>query len=139
MYCKYCGSKLKDDADVCLKCGKFIKEEINPVSKKVKIPGKGLSIAGMILGIFAILLMMGEFDSISDFEAELPFVYTNTQFALFIFNYLFMDFLFICTGLALSIVGFTKNKNGFNISGMILNGISLFLLFVLFLLLAGTY
>lgn len=139
MYCKYCGSKLKDDADVCLKCGKFIKEGGFPVRKKVKIPGKGLSIAGMILGILAILLMMGEFDSISDFEAELPFVYTNTQFALFIFNYLFMDFLFICTGLALSIVGFTKNKNGFNISGMILNGISLFLLFVLFLLLAGTY
>lgn len=139
MYCKYCGSKVKDGADICLKCGKFINEKEVSVGKKVKIPGKGLSIAGMILGIFSILLMMGEFDSISDFDAELPFIYTDIQLVLYIFNYIFIDFVFICTGLALSIVGFTKNKNGFNITGMILSGISLFLLFALFLLLAGTY
>lgn len=27
MYCKYCGSKVKEDADVCIKCGKLLKSE----------------------------------------------------------------------------------------------------------------
>ena len=44
MYCKNCGEKLKDGADVCLKCGAIVNE-------KVKTDGKSKIAAG-ILGIF---------------------------------------------------------------------------------------
>ncbi len=29
MYCKYCGSLLNDNADVCLHCGRLVKEDSN--------------------------------------------------------------------------------------------------------------
>ena len=55
-FCSNCGSELKVNADVCLNCGVMVKtEKYNNyiVNNKPKVPGKGMSIAGMILGIVA--------------------------------------------------------------------------------------
>ena len=37
MFCKYCGSELKEDADVCLSCGRRIKDEVKK-DNSVDIP-----------------------------------------------------------------------------------------------------
>lgn len=42
-YCSNCGNELKENADVCIKCGKLLKQK----------NGKG--IASLVLGIIAIL------------------------------------------------------------------------------------
>ena len=46
MYCAYCGEKLKEEADVCLKCGKLVR---NNSVKKQEIDN---SIPFGVLGFF---------------------------------------------------------------------------------------
>ena len=131
MYCKYCGSKLKEDADVCIKCGKLLKSETS-LPEKTKVPGKGISIAGMILGIVALLVVVTDFVDIDEIGYELAIGY-EIEFILSVIDYVYSNFLISITGLVLSIIGIVKNRNGFNISGIILNGISIFLTIILFI------
>ncbi len=139
MYCKYCGAKLKEDADVCVKCGKLIKENKVASKEKVKIPGRGLSIAGMIIGIFSILVAIGEFSDFDMIEEELSFGYYYFEVFASIVEYVFFDFALPIVGLVLSVIGFMKNKNGFNITGIILNTISILLIALLFIVLLTIY
>ena len=44
MFCKYCGSELKEDADFCLSCGRRIKDEVkkdNSIDIKYIIVSRG--------------------------------------------------------------------------------------------------
>ena len=52
-YCSNCGNEIKENEDICLKCGILLK---NGNNQNINNPGKGLSIAGMILGIISLLL-----------------------------------------------------------------------------------
>jgi len=89
---------------------------INKV-KKEKTPGLGLSIAGMILGILSILIAIGSISEIFEYD----YYYNSVEMVIDIVIFLSISI----TGVSLSAVGFTKNKNGFNISGIILNSISI--------------
>ena len=114
-FCSNCGKELKENADICLNCGVFVNQ--NSKLNKVKVPGKGLSIAGMILGIFAILMAMGNISELFEYN----YYYSSIE----IIADMIMYFAVSITGVVLSIVGFTKNKNGFNISGITLNSIAI--------------
>jgi len=111
-FCSNCGKELKENADICLNCGVLI----NKV-KKEKTPGLGLSIAGMILGILSILIAIGSISEIFEYD----YYYNSVEMVIDIVIFLSISI----TGVSLSAVGFTKNKNGFNISGIILNSISI--------------
>lgn len=52
-YCSNCGNKINENADVCLKCGILINNQQSVFISKPTVPGKGLSIAGMVLGIIS--------------------------------------------------------------------------------------
>lgn len=52
-YCSNCGNKINENADVCLKCGILINNQQSDFISKPTVPGKGLSIAGMVLGIIS--------------------------------------------------------------------------------------
>ena len=59
-FCSNCGKEVKEKDSFCSNCG-------SPITGIVKKPGKGISIAGMVLGIIACtwaLLELGSLDSI---------------------------------------------------------------------------
>lgn len=128
-YCPNCGKKIQAEADVCVNCGKFLTNEKSISSAKTKkVPGKGLSIAGMILGIIAILIITTDVPmTLIDNSME---YYTNLE----VIEDIVMSISISITGVVLSAVGFKKLKSGFNISGLVLNSVSIFLSIVAFII-----
>lgn len=142
-YCSNCGSELKENADVCLGCGRLIKKENNIninqrydynsylennyISNytKPKIPGRGMSIAGMILGIIAASWALISLLSISDVEYLLSYYYSIVDLIGYIIDYTLFSLAPSIIGLVLSICGYRKQKNGQNISGIVLSVIAL--------------
>jgi len=60
-YCKYCGNKLEENMDVCLNCGKIIKEDRKtnqnkPTSSNNMVPKSkiGAGLLGIFLGCFGV-------------------------------------------------------------------------------------
>jgi len=131
-FCSNCGSELKENADICVNCGVLINK--NYKTKKIKAPGKGMSIAGMILGIIGIFMNFCDLTEVISMHFNIGSFYDYYEsFADAIFDV----FLFLgvsITGLVLSAVSRTKIKNGFNITGLILNPISILLTIILFIL-----
>ncbi|MBE6728420.1 MAG: zinc ribbon domain-containing protein [Ruminococcaceae bacterium] len=61
IYCRECGKQISDQAPMCPHCGAFrqtVPQNINPAQPvyivKPKIPGRGFSIASLVLGIIGI-------------------------------------------------------------------------------------
>ena len=131
-FCSNCGSQLKENADICVNCGIMINQNYKPT--KIKVPGKGMSIAGMVLGIIGIFMNFCDITEVISMHFNISSFYDYYEsFADAIFDV----FLFLgvsITGLVLSAVSRTKIKNGFNITGLILNPISIFLTIILFIL-----
>lgn len=125
-FCSNCGKELKDGADICLNCGVLINKDVK--LKKNKVPGRGLSIAGMILGILAVLIALGCVSEIFEY-GYLEYYYSTSE----LITDLFVYFAISITGLILSIVGFNKTKSGFNISGIILNSVANLVNIILFI------
>ena len=135
--CEYCGKDLKEEADVCLHCGKLLKkeekenEEKTQINKK-KIPGNGLSIAGMVLGIVACTWVFFELLSIGIvgliLKELLYYNYYISRCAIklgFAVGYTMFSLVPSLVGLPLSFAGYKKMKTGKNIAGLILNIIGL--------------
>ncbi len=65
MFCSNCGAHLPDDAVFCPDCGQSLltdapkKQSVNPpeANDNVTVPGNGLGIASMVLGILSIVFM----------------------------------------------------------------------------------
>ena len=126
-FCSNCGNKLDDKAVICVKCG--TSTEYIDVPKKIKVPGKGLSIASMTVGIVSL------FNSIT--------MCFSLPFSMLIFNEMAMDIgvvkimtILLCmifplassiTALSLGLSSLSKIKNGFNKTGIITSSIALFL------------
>ena len=134
--CNYCGKILKEDADVCLNCGKLVeketKVEIKTEPKKKKIPGNGKSIAGMVLGIVSSTWVFFEILSLGIVSLVLnELLYYNfyTSSAIikisFAIGYTLFSLVPAIVGLPLSISGYKNMKTGKNISGIVLNSIGL--------------
>lgn len=54
MYCKYCGKKMNEDQDVCLNCGKMVKDKIGideSINHKSKVAA---GVLGILLGALGI-------------------------------------------------------------------------------------
>ena len=131
-FCTNCGKELKENADICLNCGILTNKHYK--EKNVKIPGSGMSIAGMILGIVAIFMILCDITEVISMILKITSFYSYYEsFADSIFDV----FLFLgisITGLVLSAVSRKKIKNNFNIAGLILNPISILLTIILFIL-----
>ena len=147
-FCKNCGKELPENADVCLECGKFVgnvetvtnQQQVANIAK-VKIPGNGMSIAGMVLGIIAAvwsflkILSLGSIPAGLDevineysMEVSIPFI-----LFFFAFGYTLFSLIPSLIGLPLSIVGLVKQKTGKNIAGIVLNAVALLLSMSIFI------
>ena len=60
MFCKHCGSKLSDDADVCTTCGKFVDHFSNAPGKNSTAAGNskyfGVSVSCLVLSIIFFII-----------------------------------------------------------------------------------
>lgn len=134
-FCSNCGKELKEDSDVCLNCGVILN------GKKNKIPGNGVSIAGMILGIISSFWAFMQILSSGNIEYSLlnlprSYIYeTSISFVLITFGlgYTLFSLIPSLVGLPLSIVGFFKQKSGKNIAGIILNSVALIVSIIMFI------
>lgn len=102
-----------------------------------KVPGKGLSIAGMILGIIAAFWTICELCSLSSISSALNvstylYISNSTYVVSFAIGYTLFAFIPSILGLIFSIVGLKKQKSGFNISGIVLNAIAFAITFIIF-------
>jgi len=126
MFCPNCGAQNPDNANVCMNCGNALQQQapVQPMYQQpmyqqpmqpVAVPGKGLGVAGMILGILSLVFFC------------IPYI----------------GFPLSVVSLILSIVGKAKagsagQSNGMAIAGLICSIISLALnLILLIIVLSG--
>lgn len=121
-FCSNCGKELNENAVICVKCG----ASTNNNRTKVKQPGKGCGIASMVLGIistfysicalfiFICLLASGEY-------------FLAYEKIILGFVFLIIPIILLIIGLPLGISSRIKLKNGINLTGILLNSISLIL------------
>ena len=67
-FCSNCGNEIKENDIYCLNCGVLVQNNnfnqnnlSNDYNTNKNIPGKGISIAGMILGIISIVIALISF------------------------------------------------------------------------------
>ncbi len=126
-YCSNCGNKLDYEADVCLKCGKLINKS------KIYQKGKGRSIASMILGIVACFFTLIMVLNFNETNNEIIYYTDFPSIIAYLIGYSIFSLPTSITGLCLSISGIKIEKSGFNISGVILNSISLIIVTIIIL------
>ena len=143
-FCSNCGKEVKEGTDVCLNCGVMIKKDSNSFNNNTidniynknnittnKIPGKGLSIAGMIVGIYSVYGSLYNFFTINTNIIQLKYIENQIYQLKPFFRYFYFTLsilfriLIPIIGLVLSFFGYKKYKSGFNKSGLILNTIAL--------------
>ena len=121
-YCTNCGNKLNEEADICIKCGKFINRV--PNTKNSINSGEVFSIVGMILGIFGFLIILLLSLGVDAGRNELM----NESLLVKIFAALFIALIPLAPtipGLVFSIMGTKKKKPMYGIIGLVLSLLSL--------------
>ncbi len=121
-YCTNCGNKLNEEADICIKCGKFINRV--PNTKNSINSGEVFSIVGMILGIFGFLIILLLSLGVDAGRNELM----NESLLVKIFAALFIALIPLAPtipGLVFSIMGTKKKKTMYGIIGLVLSLLSL--------------
>ena len=121
-YCTNCGNKLNEEADICIKCGKFINRV--PNTKNSINSGEVFSIVGMILGIFGFLIILLLSLGVDAGRNELM----NESLLVKIFAALFIALIPLAPtipGLIFSIMGTKKKKTMYGIIGLVLSLLSL--------------
>ena len=126
-FCTNCGNELNENAVFCVKCGVSTNNVVMPVIKPTQ-PGKGTGIASMILGIIAC------FESICSLFIFVCLLATGEYFLgieklAFGFIFLIFPITLLIIGGSLSLASRNKIKNGINLTGLILNFVSLVLCF----------
>ena len=120
-FCTNCGNEINENAVVCVKCGVSTN---NNVKTNEKIKGNGLGIASLVLGIFAILNSLGALLLTSCLLLAGEYFIIEEKIVFGVLFYMFPIVLFI-KGLVLGFVSRHKIKNGVNLTGLLLNFISL--------------
>ena len=152
MFCKKCGKKVDEADTFCPRCGTPTNDTVAPVQgppmyyqnqyggyAAPKVPGNGASIAGMVLGIiglvYALITMMALMSP--DFEVEI--LEYRGRVIPFAVGVILIQTTLSCTGLPLSISGMRKRTNGKNVSGLILNSITIVLSIAFFIYIVANY
>lgn len=133
-YCMNCGHPVEENADVCLNCGVLIHKENVSNNSKIKVPGQGMGIASMILGIIAAmwtlitLLAVGNLDLTS----SLGYDHTMVEAVAYAIGFTLFSLTPSILGLVFGTISSKQRKSVFNLSGIILNSISLFITLIVF-------
>lgn len=124
-YCTNCGNKLNEEADVCLKCGKYIKKEI--IKKKTSNNAKTkeiLSILSMIFGIISFLVIFILALALEEVRSELFYEAYAVRFFVSII-YTMFSFVPAIPSLILAIISIKSEKNVYGTIGLITSLLSI--------------
>lgn len=134
-FCKYCGNELKEEADICLKCGKFIEKEptySSPTQVIPKTPKKGLGLAiaslslGIIAAIWAFIILVGIEMAVETLVVELYYqTYQLPYIVGYYIGYTLFSFIPGLLALIFGIISARKQKRGMAITGIILGSFAL--------------
>ncbi len=138
MFCSKCGGQINPNTAFCPGCGTPINQQqaAVPVYVQPKIPGRGLGISGMVLGIIGLfygssMLMMSI--NLSDYSLNsFDGVRDGATTYIVIFS--------ILSILAVSLAGAGRNKgykNGVSTSGIVMGVIGLVLYFISIVIVAA--
>lgn len=121
-FCPNCGNEVKEGADICLSCGKILNQKYN----SNKIPGKGMSVASLVLGIISIVWSFLMILSLSD-GIELLSYYNYDFFELICYyiGYTLFSLIPAILGLIFGINSKKKYISGKSTAGIVLSIISL--------------
>lgn len=124
-FCTNCGAELHENADFCVKCGVAVRKT-NTIQNTAspKQEGKGCGVASLVLGISSLLQGMFSLFIFMCLLIEGEFFYFEEKL-IFGFFFLFTPTVLSIIGLPLGISSRNKNKNGINLTGIILNLITL--------------
>ena len=143
MFCPNCGNQIADGSAFCPACGKATNVTIQAVPVqpvqyayvKPKVPGRGLGIAGMVLGIIGLFYCLGAF-SVAESIAEGSFF--NGDYASAVFAPFIVYFAFPILAVSLAGAGRHKGyKTGVSASGVIMGIIGLVLLTIALIIIAA--
>ena len=132
-FCSNCGNKLKPNDTFCSNCGSPV-NNIQAQTYSSKPLGNGITIAGMVLGIIGasfLLIAILQFNKSEIIQEVWKVTLKNdvkangTYGFIFGIGYTLFSWLPGVIGLPLSISGCKKHKDGRNITGIILNSISI--------------
>lgn len=123
-FCTNCGNKIDENAIVCVKCG--VPTDNYPIKKK--IPGRGLGIAGMVLGIIGTYYSVIYF--IISFIMFISQTYVENEAIMLAIIFNFWPIVIGIVGLCLPIAAIKQNKLKITMAGIILNIATLFISFV---------
>ncbi len=143
MFCKKCGNEIDNTAEFCPKCGTPVNGSIPPaqpvmpvmyqqpyvVYQTPKAPGSGLSTAGMVLGIIAIVYAFLTIIGVTEYNLRIIY-YGRAAFA---FGAVLIQSVLALVGLPLSVSGNIKHKNPKAITGIILCTITLAISLIIFI------
>lgn len=127
MYCSNCGKELNENADFCVNCGVMVKRKTNVINNKNKTE-KDKSIVSMALGVFAL------FFALFSFDIEINFVDLSLFRKIgFMLSEMALQIILAILSLIFGLIERKNNKNGYNLSGIILSLITFCLSTILFL------
>ncbi|MBE6157825.1 MAG: zinc ribbon domain-containing protein [Firmicutes bacterium] len=124
MFCSQCGKKLDEGAVFCSGCGYKLGDiPVNNTTTSTSTPGKGKSVASLVLGIFGVLL--GLLYLIACLEIEQSSLVQISESYAFRFGYALGSVLLpiICAiiGVCLSASARKQKKTGLNTAGLVLS------------------
>lgn len=115
-YCTNCGNKINENADICIKCGKFVSKVPNN-NRKVNLE-EIFSIVGMVFGILGFITILLMSFALSEARQDL----INEEIYLKLFMAMFFCIIPLAPtlpGLILSIIGEKKKKSIYGTVGLI--------------------
>lgn len=121
MYCSNCGNKVDENADVCVKCGTFLKRNNN--QPKASTPKVGKGIASLVLGIVAVFFCISAFAAFDGLDVSL-IGYDGVRRIGFAVGFILIQTVLSVPGFCLALVERMDNKNGFNTAGFWLGIVS---------------
>ena len=121
MYCFNCGKKVDEKAVVCVHCGCELKKR-----------GNGRGIASMVIGIVGLLYTLRAFLAVFQLDSYLDYQTFAYQFG-FAIGFVLVQYILAMVSLCLSLTERKAKKTGFNMAGLCLSILTLFLIIIQFI------
>lgn len=122
-FCSNCGKEIDEKAVICVGCGAATNNVVQTTATQ-KQTGKGTGIASMVLGIVGTWNSVGSLFIFICFVIAGEYLLPEEKLALGLI-FLMIPIILLTIGLILGFSSRSKIKNGINLTGLLLNFISL--------------